>query len=82
MKAFRNLLIAAGLAALTHVNGAAMACAACYGISDSPMAKGMNAGILALLGIIGSVLACATTFFVFLAHRSKAIAKAQKVTKS
>ena len=28
------------------------ACAACYGASDSPMAKGMNWGIFSLLGVV------------------------------
>ena len=82
MKTFRNILMAAGLAALSHVNSTALACAACYGVSDAPMAKGMNAGIFALLGVIGGVLAGAATFFVFLARRSSTIAKAGKVAKS
>lgn len=66
------------MAGLTHINGVAMACAACFGKSDSPMAQGMNAGILALLGVVGTVLAGAATFFVFLAKRASAAAKAQE----
>ena len=56
----------------------AWACAACYGQSDSPMAQGMNAGIYVLLGVIGCVLSGAATFFVFLARRSAAVAKAHQ----
>lgn len=31
----------------------AAACSTCYGDPDSPMVKGMNAGILVLLGFVG-----------------------------
>jgi len=34
----------------------ALACAACYGASDSAMARGMNWGIFTLLVIVGTVL--------------------------
>ena len=33
----------------------ASACPVCWGESDSPMAQGMNNGILFLLGVIGTV---------------------------
>ena len=46
------------------------ACAACYGASDSPMAKGMNWGIFSLLGVVTVVLGCIATFFVFIGKRS------------
>jgi len=42
----------------------ALACATCYGASDSPLAQGMNWGIVTLLGVIGSVLAGVVAFFV------------------
>jgi len=47
-----------------------LACAACYGQSDSAMAKGMNWGIFTLLGVVVSVLGGIAGFFVFLARRS------------
>ena len=50
------------------------ACAACYGASDSPMAKGMNWGIFTLLGVVGCVLSTFATFIVFLAKKSAAAA--------
>lgn len=46
------------------------ACAACYGASDSPMAKGMNWGIFSLLAVVGVVLGCIATFFVFIGKKS------------
>ena len=32
-----------------------LACAACFGESDSPLAKGMNWGILSVMGSIGLI---------------------------
>ena len=81
MKAIRTLILGAALALITHANGVAMACAACYGKSDSPMAQGMNAGIFALLGVIGTVLTGAATFFVFLARRAAATSKTTENSK-
>jgi hypothetical protein len=48
----------------------ALACATCFGQSDSPLAQGMNMGILALLGVIGMVLSGVAGFFVFLGRKS------------
>jgi hypothetical protein len=47
-----------------------LACAACYGQSDSAMAKGMNWGIASLLVVVVGVLSGITTFFVYVAKRS------------
>jgi hypothetical protein len=68
-------LSAAGIlfAAALHPNPL-WACAACYGQSDSPMAAGMNWGILSLLGMIVVVLGGVAAFFIFLARRSAALA--------
>jgi hypothetical protein len=82
MKTIRLLFAGAGLACLAHLNGAAMACAACYGKSDSPMAQGMNAGIFALLGVIATVLFGACTFFVVLARRAALAARSEKNPKN
>lgn len=46
------------------------ACAACFGQSDSPMANGMNWGILTLLVVVVSVLTGIASFFVFLAKKA------------
>ena len=48
----------------------ALACATCYGASDSPLAQGMNWGIVTLLGVIGTVLAGVVAFFVHVGLRS------------
>lgn len=48
----------------------AMACATCFGESDSPMAQGMNWGIFTLLVVVGSVLATLVAFFAFIARRA------------
>jgi len=48
----------------------ALACATCFGKSDSPLAAGMNMGILTLLGFILSLLAVIAGFFVYLARRA------------
>lgn len=48
----------------------ALACAACFGRSDSKMAEGMNMGIFSLLFVISTVLVGVAAFFVYLARRS------------
>lgn len=47
-----------------------MACAACFGRSDSRMAVGMNWGILSLLVVIATMLGLVASFFVFIARRA------------
>jgi hypothetical protein len=58
-----------------------LACATCFGRSDSPLAEGMNMGILVLLGVILSVLAVFAAFFIFLARRSAAATRAGATTR-
>ena len=53
-----------------------LACAACYGQSDSPMASGMNWGILSLLGVVVMVLGGVVFSFISLARRAAAVAAA------
>jgi len=65
--------LAAGLLlALVFSPNPLFACAACYGASDSPIAKGMNWGIFSLLGVVAVVLGSIATFFVFIGKRSAA----------
>ena len=52
----------------------AFACAACYGASDSPMAKGMNWGIFTLLAVVGTVLCGIAGVGIFMAKRAAAVA--------
>ena len=49
-----------------------LACAACYGQSDSPMAHGLNGGILSLLIVVVGVLGSIAAFFIYLARRAAA----------
>ena len=67
----RLLLLAAALAATTTPQSM-RACAACFGQSDSPLAKGMNWGIFSLLLVVVSVLGGIAAFFIYLARRSAA----------
>ena len=72
---FRVKMLLSGFAlALPHHPASLLACAACYGQSDSPMAAGMNWGILSLLAVVAVVLGGVAAFFVYLARRSAALA--------
>jgi heme/copper-type cytochrome/quinol oxidase subunit 2 len=55
----------------------AEACAACFGRSDSPMAKGMNMGIFTLLIFILSVLLAISVFFFYIIRRAAKMAASQ-----
>ena len=57
----------------------ASACAACYGESDSGLAKGMNAGIITLLIILGGLLTAIVGFFIFIYYRGAKVAATQKL---
>jgi hypothetical protein len=50
-----------------------LACAACYGQSDSPMAYGLNWGILSLLAVIVPVLGAIACFFIYIIKRAAAV---------
>jgi uncharacterized membrane protein len=57
---------------------AASACAACFGQSDSSMARSLNASIFTLMAFIGVVLIGAVSFFVFLAKKAAASVPAEQ----
>ena len=67
-----RLLLIAVLFLISVAPRSVQACAACYGQSDSPLAAGMNWGILSLLVVITSVLGGVAAFFVFLVRKSVA----------
>jgi hypothetical protein len=73
---FRKLkfLVAGLFCAAAFQPASVLACAACYGASDSPMAKGMNWGIFSLLAVVGMVLGSVATFFVFIGKKAAAVA--------
>lgn len=70
----RGMLAAMALATGTPQ---ALACATCFGRSDSAMAQGMNSGILFLLGVVGFVLAGLLAGVALFAVRSNRLARAQ-----
>ena len=47
-----------------------LACAACYGKSDSPLALGLNWGIFSLLGVVIFVLGGFAGFFIYLVKKA------------
>jgi hypothetical protein len=67
---WRLFLAALAIAGLVARPAALLACAACYGQSDSALARGMNWGIFSLLGVVVFVLSGVTSFFVFLGKRA------------
>jgi hypothetical protein len=78
---FRPLLFGLVVALASHP-ASLRACAACAGQSDSPMAKGMNIGILSLLAVIGMVLGGVVSFFVYLGTRSAGAAAVSGAARS
>ena len=61
---------------LTFVNSPSLlACATCYGQSDSKLAEGMNWGILTLMVVVYGVLMGIGGFFAYIIYRSKRLAR-------
>jgi hypothetical protein len=81
MKKLKSLAWAAVLAAFASP-ASVMACAACFGKSDSNMARSLNAGIFSLMAVIGTVLVGAASFFVFLSRKAAATTQAEQTEKS
>jgi len=77
---FRNLLLCVTLGG-AFVPHPLTACSACFGQSDSAMAKGMNMGIFSLLAVVIFVLGTFAAFFIYLARKSSAIAAASRPTQ-
>ena len=71
MNIARKILVLGLLAAA--VPTPLFACAACYGRTDSPLATGMNYGILTLLGVVLSVLTVFLVCFVHIVRKSDAL---------
>ena len=68
-------LMAALAAVCAFLPSPVLACAACYGRSDSPLASAMNWGIFTLLGVVVTVLASIAGFFFFLIRKEAAQVK-------
>jgi hypothetical protein len=73
MPKLKNIICVAAMLVACHAPSV-LACAACYGKSDSKLAEGMNWGIFSLLGMVVFVLASIASFFVFLAWKAAAVA--------
>jgi len=71
--AVRNILLCISLGG-AFVPHSLLACAACFGQSDSALAKGMNMGIFSLLAVVVVVLGGIASFFIYLARKSSAAA--------
>ena len=69
----KKLSLLALLFALVATQSAS-ACATCYGASDSPLAEGMNWGIMVLLGFVSFVLLGVSAFFIYIVRRANALA--------
>lgn len=66
----KHRLIAIAFGLLLAAPLPTMACAACFGRSDSRLAVGMNWGIFSLLVVIATMLGLIASFFVFIARRA------------
>ena len=68
---FWKTVLTAAAAAASLAPSPLLACAACYGKSDSALAQGMNWGIFTLLGVILTVLTCILVFFVHIIRKEE-----------
>ena len=69
MKVIRPGVLLAALA-MAAAPQPVLACATCFGKSDSDLAKAMNWGILSLLAVVVFVLGGIAAFFIYLARRA------------
>ncbi len=58
---------------IAFVPGILFPCSVCYGDPDSPMARGMNMGILTLMGFIGFVLCVVAYSIISISLKTKKI---------
>ena len=57
---------------------AALACPACFGDSNSPMAIATNMGIIAMLVVVAGMIGAFATFFIYLNRRAKRVAAQER----
>jgi hypothetical protein len=60
----------------------ASACSVCYGNPESPLTKGMQAGIWVLLGCIFTLLSCFAGLFLYWMSRSRRLSALEFVGES
>jgi hypothetical protein len=66
-------MIVAAIGLVLLVPQTALACPVCFGENDSPLALGINYGILAMLVIIGGLWAAFGSFFIYLRRRARLV---------
>jgi hypothetical protein len=80
MRTSRSAILATLFLLASHPS--VWACAACYGKSDSNMARSLNASIFTLMGVVGVVLFGAASFFVFLSKRAASVAATEQSSET
>lgn len=71
LRALGKTLLAVLIGSFALTPSSLLACAACYGRSDSALAKGLNWGIFTLLGVVLTVLTCILVFFVHVVRKEE-----------
>ena len=59
-----------------------IACSVCYGDPDSPLTKGVEAGVLVLLAVVGGVLLLLGSLLLFWMRRAAILADATNATNA
>jgi hypothetical protein len=73
----RRTLLVSLLVSFLLLPRAALACPVCFGQNDSPLAAGINLGIIAMLAVTGGVLVSFASFFVHLMRRARMAAQSE-----
>ena len=76
-----KFILAVATGAMACQAQSTFACAMCYSsnVGDSPLAAGMNWGIMSLLVVVVFVLSSLASFFIFLAKKAAAAARRNPV---
>lgn len=77
-KFIRKVCMASLVLGFVGLQPALMACATCFGKSDSALAQGMNMGIFSLLAVVVFIWVLIGAFFVTLARRQKKVQLGRK----
>ena len=80
----RRRLLTAGfaLAGIASTTTEVHACAVCFGDPNSPMAKGVAAGVLVLVGVISFVLLGVAGTGIFWIHRGRRQTQIEETAKA
>lgn len=69
-------------AVLTLLPRSGLACAVCFGATDSPLGRGLHWGVFALLVVVLFVLSAFAAFAVYLVRRAALVARDEAVQAS